>query len=152
MRSKIKNQTSSCNKARLAWLCPPIILIYFKNQTFQEGCPKNQSWPRFTRDFSRFPISEIAQRSSGAKLYTGLFAYYYIKKWEQSDIGGAYYCMKPINLFAKYTVHYKIDFCVSDSVVVWRLSCTLFRTCCDWIERDGGKVKILKRRLQEIAI
>ena len=64
----------------------------------------------------RFPISEIAKRSSGAKLYTGLSGYYYIKKWEQSDIGGAYCCMKPINLFDKYTVHYKIDFCVSDSV------------------------------------
>ena len=24
--------------------------------------------------------------------------------------------MNPINLYAKYTVHYKIDFCVSDSV------------------------------------
>ena len=70
----------------------------------------------FTWYFRGFPISEIAQRSSGAKLYTVLFAYYYIKKWEQSDIGGAYCCMKPINIFVKYTVNYKIDFFVSDSV------------------------------------
>ena len=60
--------------------------------------------------------------------------------------------MKPINLFAKYTVNYKIDFCVSDSVdFVWRLLCTFI---LGLIERGiaGGKIKILKRRLMEIAI
>jgi len=60
--------------------------------------------------------------------------------------------MKHIFLFAKYTVHYKIDFCVSDSVdFVWRLLCTFIRGL---VERGiaGGKVKILKSRLMEIAI
>ena len=52
-------------------------------------------------------------------------------------------------------VHYKIDFCVSDSVnFVWRLLCMytfiqIYTACC---EERGGKVKILNRRLQEIAI
>ena len=74
-----------------------------------------------------------------------------LKKWKQSDIGGESCLAKHIFLFAKNTVHYKIDFCVSDSVdFVWRLLCTFIRGL---IERGiaGGKVKILKRRLMEIA-
>jgi hypothetical protein len=63
----------------IAWFTTTIILtfesIYCKNQTFQEGCPKNHaknySWAGYQK-FLRFPISENAQRSSGPKLYTGL--------------------------------------------------------------------------------
>ena len=132
LRHAIKLDQFSCMNSSYN---SPIILIYFKNQTFQKGCPRN---------------CPAVQRCKTIYWYFRFLLHK--KKREQSDIGGESCFVKHIFLFAKYTVHYKIDYFLFDSVdFVWRLLCTFIRGL---IERGiaGGKVKILKRRPMEIAI
>ena len=88
MRSEIKNWTSSCNKARSAFLhelgsqSSNSTLFILKTKLSRRAVPKIKVNPGLTDIVLRSPISEIAQRSSNAKLYTVISAYYYIKKME----------------------------------------------------------------------
>ena len=121
MRSKIKYQTSSCNKARSAFLHEFVLQSSKNTNLFQKpNCPGG--------------LTQKLRNGLAVQNYILVFPVIItLKKMESWSYWRKILLRKAHILFAKYTIHYRIDYCGSDSVdFVWRLLCTFIRgLACD---------------------